>query len=171
MWTSLSRAAETVTFVSLKNFHFVFARFLCKLQSYQCYSTHSWLLKNFIWSPQVLIVPSKCCFRADNSHLHYSWAKSQKQQSTLQHTWASRTLCLVSGANCLHPISSRQNWTFYVSCSPSQSLQESACTFAIPPLSPHRQSFPPTLSHPNFWTPIHLARCVISVYVVARNKN
>ena len=32
----------------------------------------------------------------------------------------------------------------------SQSLKESACAFPIVPLSPHRQSFAKTVSHPHF---------------------
>ena len=93
------------------------------------------------------------------------------QRSTLQLTWASRTLCLVSGSKCQHPIFSWQNLKLYVSRSPSQTLQEIACTSASLPLGSHRQSVPPTLSRPHFWTPKRFAPCVASVYVIAGNKN
>ena len=69
---------------------------LCTLRSHQCYSTRSWFLPNLHWSPQVLIGPSKCCFRVhsktDKSHLLQSRAQDQKTHSTLLSTWDSRTL-------------------------------------------------------------------------------
>ena len=79
--------------------------------------------------------PSKWCLRAhsimDKSHLQKSWAQGQMQHGTLQHTSASRRVCLVSSSKCVHPISPFQNWRLSVSRSPPQSLQESASTYAF----------------------------------------
>ena len=81
---------------------------LCRLRSHQCYSRQSGFPPNLLSSPQVLIIPSKCCFRVlsntNKSHLLHSWAQSQTQHSILLHTWASWTLCLIFGSKCVHPV-------------------------------------------------------------------
>ena len=76
----------------------------------------------------------------------------------------------VSGSKCVHPTSVWQNWKLCFYCSPSQSLQESACTFKILPLISPCQSLPLTLSHPFFWNPEHFVRCLLSVYVIAKKE-
>ena len=59
----------------------------------------------------------------DIFYLLQSWAQSQMQHSSLLHIWASRILCLMTGSNCVHPVSPWQNWSLYVSLRPSQSPQ------------------------------------------------
>ena len=144
MWTFVSRTAKTVKFGSFKNSTLFLFVLLCTLSSNQFFSTQFWFLPNLLWSPQISIVPWKCCFRAhsntDTSHFLRYWAQSQMLHSTMLHTWSPRALCLVFGSKCLHLISPWQIWKLYVYISQPQSLQESTCTFPILPIGSPRQS-------------------------------
>ena len=167
--TSLSSAAKTVSllkFHSLFAHYFVHASITCVLLITFLISTKpSLVATNSDSSSKVLFL----CW-TDNSHLLHSWAQSQMRFSTLLYTWASRTLFLVFGSKCVQSVCPWQNWRLCLSHPPSQSPQQSACTFRILHLNSYRQSLPPTVSHPHVWSPIHFVRCAPSVYVISRKK-
>ena len=152
---SLIKAARTMTFVSLKNLHFVFARsFVNASITLVVLNILLIFTKNFFGRH---MVASKCCFcapcKTDKCHFLGSWAPSQIQHSTLLHTWASRTMCLVSGSKSLHPISPWQKWRLCVSRSPiSDSTGKQ--------LHVSKSSF-------KFSSSIHLNNCVTSRFLVS----